>query len=408
MLDINYIRENLAEVKKGLGKKHTEFDIDGILKLADERKKILDKVEALRAKRNECAQKKDQEGGKKIKIELEKLTPQYAKVELAFNEMMSKMHNIPHESVPSYQEGSKIIRTWGEKKNFDFKAKNHLVIGEVLDIIDIERAAKISGSRMGFLKNDGALLEFGLINYLIDKLTKQGFMPMVTPSLVKERAMFGTGFFPTEKKEYYQTAEDDLFLSGTAEVPLCAYHADEMLAEEKLPIKYVGFSTCFRREAGTYGKDTQGIFRVHQFDKLEMFVFADPEKSWEEFEKLQKIVEEILQELELPYQVVNMSGGDIGAPNAKKYDTEVWLPGQNQYRELTSCSHDTDFQARRLNIKYRLKDGKSDFVHTMNSTAAAIGRTIIAILENYQQKDGTVKIPTVLIPYLKFEKINIK
>ncbi len=408
MLDMKYIRENLAEVKKALGKKHTEFDIGGLLKLDDARKEILSKVEDLRAKRNELAQKKELEGGKKIKAELEELTPQYAKAELAFNDAMAKMHNMPDKTVPSYQDGSKIERTWGEKPKFDGNAKNHLEIGEALDIIDVERAAKVSGSRMGYLKNEGALLEFGLINYLLDKLGKQGFMPMIVPVLVKERAMFGTGFFPTEKKEYYKTAEDDLYLAGTAEVPLCSYHADEILEGEKLPLKYVGFSTCFRREAGTYGKDTQGILRVHQFDKLEMFVFADPQNSWEEFEKLQKIVEEIFQDLALPYQVVNMSGGDIGAPNAKKYDTEVWLPGQNQYRELTSCSHDTDFQARRLNIKCKTKNGKTDLVHTMNSTATAFGRTIIAILENYQQKDGSVTMPKTLIPYLGFEKIPKK
>jgi len=416
MLDIKFIRENLKEVKAALAKKHTKFDLDELLKVDDRRKKILAEIEELRAKRNCFAHAQDIQNGKKIKTKIEKLEPELKKVEEKFNEIMSGMHNIPDKSVPSKTEGNKVIRTWGKPKKFstkggsayggDFKPKDHVELGEKLDIIDIKRATKVSGSRMAYLKNEGALLEFALVNYLFEKLQKKGFIPMVVPALVRERAMFGSGFFPTEKMEYYKTAEDDLFLSGTSEVSLCSYHADEILDEAELPKKYVGFSSCFRREAGTYGKDTQGIFRVHQFDKIEMFAFTDPIKSWQEFEKLQKIVEEIFKDLGLPYQVLNMSGGDIGAPNAKKYDTEVWLPGQNQYRELTSCSHDTDFQARRLNIKFRKKDGRTDYVYTMNCTAAAIGRTLIAILENYQQKDGSIKIPKVLQKYTGFKEIR--
>lgn len=406
MIDIKYVRENLNEVKRALDKKHTRFDLDGLLRLDDKRRKLLIKIEQLRAERNKCAKQKDIEAGRRIKQQLSKLELEYQKVETEFNQLMSSMHNIPDESVPHYKEGSKIIRKWGEPPKFDFKPKTHEELGEILDIIDVKRSAKVSGSRMGYLKKEAALLEFALVDYILDKLVDKKFIPIIPPVLVRERAMFGTGFFPTEKIEYYKTAEDDLYLAGTAEVPLCAYHADETLNEAQLPLKYIGFSTCFRREAGSYGKDTYGIFRVHQFDKLEMFVFAHPEHSWQEFEALQKIVEEIFQDLRLPYQVVNVSGGDIGAPNAKKYDTEVWLPGQGQYRELTSCSHDTDFQARRLNIRYRKKDGSTAFVHTLNSTACAIGRTIIAILENYQQKDGSVKIPKVLEKYCRFKEIK--
>jgi len=412
MLDIKYLRENLAEVKKALDKKHTRFDLDGLLKLDDKRRGLLSEIENLRAQRNRLAKEKDIEGGKKIKKQLEKLEPELKKVEEEFNQLMALMHNIPDKSVPHHKEGSQIIKKWGEIPKFDFKPKTHEELGKILDIIDTERAAKVSGSRMGYLKNETALLEFALVDYLFEKLIKRKFTPMVVPVLVRDKAMFGTGFFPTEKIEYYKMAEDDLYLAGTAEVPLCAYHADEVLPESLLPLKYVGFSSCFRREAGSYGKDTYGIFRVHQFDKIEMFVFAHPKNSWQEFEDLQKIVEEILQELGLPYQVVNMSGGDLGAPNAKKYDTEVWLPGQNRYRELTSCSHDTDFQARRLNIKFKPKSKeqrvKIEYVHTMNSTAAAIGRTLVAILENYQQKDGTVKIPKVLQKYCNFKEIKPK
>lgn len=406
MLDIKFIRENLKEVKKALSKKHTKFDLDKMLRLDGERKELMIQVENLRAERNKLAEKKDIEGGKKIKAKLEKLEPKLEKIEKEFNQLMSSMHNIPDKSVPHQKDGSKIVKKWGRIPKFDFKLKTHEELGQILDIIDVERAAKVSGSRMSYLKNEAALLEFALINYLFDKLLKQNFTPMLVPVLVREKAMVGTGFFPSEKVEYYKTAEDDLYLTGTAEVPLCSYHADEILDEKQLPLKYAGFSSCFRREAGSYGKDTYGIFRVHQFDKIEMFVFARPENSWQEFENLQEIVEEILQELGLPYQVVNMSGGDLGAPNAKKYDTEVWLPGQNKYRELTSCSHDTDFQARRLNIKYRKKDGSTFYIHTLNSTAAAIGRTIIAILENYQQKDGSVRIPEVLQQYTKFKEIK--
>jgi len=408
MLDIKFIRENLKEVKKALEKKHTKFDLEGLLKLDGKRHELLTKIENLRAERNILAKEKDIEGGKKVKVELEKLEPRLEKIEKEFNQKMVLLHNIPHQSVPHYKDGSKIERTWGKPPKFNYKPKTHIELGESLDIIDIKRAAKVSGTRFGYLKNEGALLEFALINWVIDTLLKKGFVPMVVPTLVSERAMFGSGFFPTERIEYYKMADDPLYLAGTAEVPLCAYHTDEILDEKELPKKYCGFSSCFRREAGSYGKDTYGILRVHQFDKIEMFIFAHPKNSWQEFENLQKNVEEILKELGLPYQVVNMHGGDIGAPNAKKYDTEVWLPGQGRYRELTSCSHDTDFQARRLNIKYRTKNGQTEFVHTMNSTAVAIGRTIIAILENYQQKDGSVKIPKVLQKYTKFKEIRKK
>lgn len=420
MLDIKYIRENLKEVRRALEKKHTKFDLDGLLKLDEKRRELLRKIEELRAKKNQLSQKiaiakiGDREmrmikkEAEKVKEKLEKLEPELGKIEQLFNEKMALMHNIPHSTVPHFKEGSKIERRWGSPRKFDFKPKTHIEIGKALDIIDIKRAAKVSGSRMGFLKNEGALLELALINFLFEKLIKKGFIPMIVPALVKEMAMFGTGFFPTEKVEYYKMEKDNLYLAGTAEVPLCAYHANEILEEEELPKRYCGFSSCFRREAGSYGRDTYGLLRVHQFDKVEMFIFAQPKNSWQEFENLQKIVEEILKDLGLPYQVVNMHGGDIGAPNAKKYDTEVWLPGQGRYRELTSCSHDTDFQARRLNIKYRKKDGSTEFLHTLNSTASAIGRTIIAILENYQEKDGSVKVPKVLQKYTGFKEIRKK
>jgi seryl-tRNA synthetase len=273
-----------------------------------------------------------------------------------------------------------------------------------LDIIDEERASKISGARFVFLKNEAVLLQFALLQYVMNLLIGKGHIPLIPPVLVKERAMYGTGFFPAEATQYYKTELDDLFLIGTAEVPLCAFHSDETIDAARLPLKYAAYSTCFRREAGSYGKDMGGLFRVHQFDKIEMFIFASPEKSWEAYEYLRETLEEIVKGLGLHYRLMNMCTGDIGTPNAKKYDLEVWMPGQDTYREIASCSNDTEFQARRLNIKF--KDGdKKGFVHTMNSTACAVGRTIMAIMENYQDRDGNIVIPDKLVHYMGGLKI---
>ena len=338
---------------------------------------------------------------KKINDDLKKLEERLAEAEEKFIVHFSKYPNLSHSTTPvGKDESGNIVQSYfGKKLEFDFKPKNHIELGTNLDILDEKRAAKISGSRFVFLKNEGVLLELALVQYVLNALIKKGFTPLLPPFLVKEKAMYGTGFFPVEKTQYYKTELDDLFLIGTSEVPLCAYHSDEFLDAGVLPLKYTAFSTCFRREAGTYGKDLGGMLRVHQFDKVEMFIFAHPEKSWEEYERLKDNLEEIMQGLGFHYRIVNMCTGDIGTPNAKKYDLEAWLPGQNNYRELASCSHDTDFQARRLNIKYR--DGKrKELVHTMNSTACAVGRTLIAIYENYQDRDGNIKIPEVLLPYM--------
>lgn len=409
MLDINFIRENLGEVKKALAKKHTEFDLEELIKLDDGRKDILKRVEILRAEQNKLAQKKEKnERAVEIKQMLKDLEPKLAEAEETYLEEAAKIHNIPHESVPSKNEGNRIEKEWGETPVFDFVIKTHEELGKSLDIIDTERGVKVSGSRFCYLKNEAAILEFAIIQYLIEKLTKKGFTGLIPPVLVKEEAMFGTGFFPAEKNEIYRVNpdEDNLYLVGTAEVPLASYHTNEVLKEKDLPKKYWGFSTCFRREAGAYGKDTKGIIRSHQFDKVEIFVFSKPTQSWQIFEELIKINEEIFQELALPYRLVNINGGELGAPNAKKIDTEVWIPSENQYRELTSCSHDTDFQARRLNIKLETLSGKKEYVHTLNNTALAIGRTLVAIIENNQQKDGSVLIPKVLRKYAGFEKIS--
>lgn len=408
MLDIKYVRENLEEVKRALSKKHTEFDLEGLIKLDDSRRDLQKRVEMLRAKQNELSKEKASasrriEKAKKIKEMLKDLEPQLAEAEEAYLEEASKIHNIPHESVPSHEEGNKVEKTKGEKPRFDFKSKDHIELGKRLDIIDTEKAAQVSGTRFGYLKNEGALLEFALIQYLIDKLKDKNFTFMIPPVLVKDRAMWGTGFFPAEENEFYKMKEEGLYLVGTAEVPLASYHDNEII---EVPKRYVGFSSCFRREAGTYGKDTKGMIRLHQFDKMEMFCFCDPKDSWAVFQEFVGINEEIFKELKLPYQVVNICGGDLGAPNAKKIDIEVWIPSQEKYRELTSCSNDTDFQARRLNIKFKDKDGQTKLVYTVNDTALAMGRTIVAILENHQQKDGSVKIPQSLQKYTKFKEIT--
>ena len=284
-------------------------------------------------------------------------------------------------------------------------ARDHAELGALLDVIDTERAAKVSGSRFGYLKGKAVMLEFSLVRFALDRLAEAGFTPVVPPVLVKEEALVGTGFFPEAREQVYSVPEDDLFLVGTAEVPLAAYHMDEIFEEGELPRRYVGFSTCFRREAGTYGKDTTGIFRVHQFDKVEMFVFTEPERSQDEHDRLLALEESIVQAFEVPYRVVNVVAGDLGASAAKKYDIEAWFPGQQAYREITSCSNTTDFQARRLKVRQRTESGNR-IIHTLNGTAVAVGRTILALLENHQQPDGSVRIPDVLQPYTGFDMIE--
>ena len=323
-----------------------------------------------------------------------------------------KSLDVPNIVLPDVPAGkdereNKILkdRTWGEKTKFDFKPKDHLELGEALDIIDVKRAAKVSGTRFGYLKGDTVLLEFALVNFALETLIKEEFTPLVTPVLIKKDAMRGMGYLEHGGEEdMYVFEKDGLVLTGTSEQAIGPMHMNEVFEAKDLPKKYVGFSACFRREAGSYGKDTRGILRVHQFDKMEMFSFTLPENSDKEHEYLLGLQEKLFKALEIPYQVVEMCTGDLGAPAARKYDLEAWMPGQGKYREVTSASNTTDFQARRLNIKYQEK-GKAEFVHTLNGTAFAIGRTIIAILENYQQKDGSVVVPKVLRKWVGKDKI---
>ena len=409
MLDVKFIRENLDTTKSALAKKGREYDLEKVLKLDDVKRDLQSRIEILQAEANKLA-KEGQRSDRAVEIKqmLKDLEPQLAEAKEALFNELAQIPNLPAEDVPQASEGDREEYKWGEIPKFDFEVKDHLALGESLDLIDMERAARVSGARFSYLKNEAVLLEFALINYLIEKLAKYGFKPMLVPDLVKEEAMFGTGFFPADKNEIYHVnpGEDDLYLIGTAEVPLASYHAGEILSEKELPIKYFGFSTCFRREAGSYGRDTRGIIRAHQFDKIEMFVYATPAQGWQIFEELYMINREIFEELGLPYHQININAGELGAPNAKKIDTEVWIPSQNTYRELTSCSNDTDYQARRLNCRYKNQEGKTELVHTLNDTALAIGRTLVAIMENYQQADGSIKVPEVLQKYTGFKEIR--
>jgi seryl-tRNA synthetase len=329
------------------------------------------------------------------------LEPELAASEEELRSVLARLPNLPHESAPEGEtdEDNALIREVGEVPSFAFQPRDHVELGDELGLIDLERAAAVSGSRFAYLTGQAVLLQWALVRFCLDRLMPKGFVPVIPPVLVREEAMYGTGFLPTDEAQLYVTREDDLYLVGTSEVPLAGLHLGDILEPETLPRRYVGYSTCFRREAGTHGKDTRGIFRVHQFDKVEMYSFTRPDESWQEHEFLLSCEEEIVQALELPYRVVNVCTGELGASAAKKYDIEVWLPGQGRYRELTSCSNTTDYQARRLECRVRLEDGNRP-VHTLNGTACAIGRTLIALLENHQRQDGSVAVPGTLQQYL--------
>lgn len=408
MLDINFIRQNPEKVKQACKNKGVDVDIDRLLELDEERRSFITSTESLMAEKNKLG-KNDIEEARKIKEEIIKIAPDRKKVEQEFNNLILEVPNIPFDDVPVGKDETQnaVLRKWGKIPKFNFQPKEHFEIGEKLDIIDIERAAKIAGARFYFLKNEGVLLERALVNFAFDFLTKKGFIPVIPPVMIKGEIAWGLGYLEqTDDQEAYFIGKDNLYLTGTSEQSLVAMHTKEVLPEKELSKKYVGFSTCFRREAGSYGKDTKGIMRVHQFDKVEMVVFSKPEDSKKEHQLLLSIEEQLMKTLELPYQVVNICTGDLGRPAAAKYDIEAWIPSENKYRETHSTSNCTDFQARRLNIRYRNRAGKLDFVHTLNGTAFAIGRTLIAILENYQQKDGSVKIPKVLQKYAGFKIIH--
>ncbi len=412
MLDIQFIRDNRDLVREKSQQKNVEVDIDHLLGLDDTRRSLITKVETLRQQRNSLSAQSEGNKptddqiteGRRLKEEISSLESELQTVDRDFRSSMLQVPNPIQDDVPvgADESANEVIKTVGEVPKFEFEIKDHLELGENLGIIDVERGVKVSGSRFYYLKGSAVQLEFALVNWLIAKYLAKGFTLVSVPQLVKRELMEGTGFFPADENEIYKVNEDDdeLYLIGTSEVPLAGLHAGEVLDSLDEPKRYLGFSTCFRREAGSYGKDTRGVFRVHQFDKLEMYSYCRPEVSRDEHEYLLGIEEEILQDLKLPYHVLNLCSGDLGAPAAKKYDCEAWIPSQARYRELTSCSNTTDFQARRLNIRYRTSDGKTELAHTLNGTAMAYSRMLIAIMENYQQADGRVKVPEVLLPFM--------
>ena len=388
--------------------------MDELLELDAQRRELLPQVEERRARKKQvsehvaAAKRAGDEAADamaesaRLGDEIKSLEQQLAGIEQRIEELLAALPNLPDPSAPDgdTEEDAEVLRVVGEPPQFDFEPRDHLDIGTELGLIEMERAARASGSRFAYLKGDLVRLEFALVQYALAKLAPRGFLPVVPPVLVREETLFWTGFLPTDRAQIYEIAGDDLYLAGTSEVSLAALHAGDVLAEDRLPIRYAGFSTCFRREAGAAGKDTRGIFRVHQFDKVEMFSFVRPEDSPAEHDRLLATEEEILGELEIPYRVVNVAAGDLGASAAKKYDCEGWLPGQGRYRELTSTSNTTDYQARRLRARYRPAGGGSPRpVHTLNGTAIAVGRTIIAIMENHQTADGVVAVPAVLAPF---------
>lgn len=415
MLDIKLIRENPEKVKKAIDTKYFKEKrskyIDQILKLDKEKREILTKQEALQAEINKLSKKKPSADEiKKLKAEKEKIKKFNAdlqKIDPEFKKLMSLIPNLPADDVPVGKDEADnvVLRKVGKPTKFSFKPKDHIEIGKALDLIDIERAVKISGARFYYLKNEAVLLEFALINYAMDLLVKEGFCPIIPPVLAKEEIFEQMGYLPDSDLEMYKTTIDGLRIAGTSEQTIGPMHKNEILDKNNLPLRYAGFSSCFRREAGSYGKDTKGILRAHQFDKIEMFSYTKPENSKKEHDFLLSLEEKIMQGLELPYQVINICTGDLGEPASKKYDIETWMPGQERYRETHSTSNCTDFQSRSLNIKY--SDGNNkDLVHTLNGTAIAVGRTLIAILENYQQKDGSVAVPKVLQKYMGIKIIK--
>ena len=436
MLDIKFIRQNPDKVKEGCQKKQVKVDSDRLLEVDKKRREVLQALEDMRAQKNKASKKISETKGEEDKSssspfanarvdekekqkiilqmrELDKnsdrLTKNSKKLDEEFKKLMLQIPNLPFDDVPPGRDerDNVVLREVGEKPKFDFKFKNYLEIAENLDLIDVKRAAKISGTRFGFLKREAALMEFAIINFVFENLLKEDFIPIVPPVMIKPEMMRGMGYVERGGEEIYFVEKDNLYLIGTAEQIIGPMHADETLEEKELPKRYAGFSSCFRREAGSYGKDTKGILRVHQFDKVEMFIFCQPEESKKEHQLLLSIEEKLMQALKLPYRVIQICTGDLGDPAAAKYDIEAWMPSENRYRETHSTSNCTDFQARRLNIRYRDKSGKLNFVHTINGTAFAIGRILIAIIENYQQRDGSILIPPVLQPYLNgLEKIE--
>jgi len=421
MLDLRMIRSDPERVKRALARRGAADRVDELLALDARRRELLPRIESAQSERKVLskrvgeAKKKGEEAedlvaevqGLKETIEAGKA--ELEKVEADLDLVATALPNLPDPDAPDgmTEEDAVTLREVGERPSFDFPPRDHLEIGTELGLIEVEAAARISGSRFAYLMGDLVLLELALVRFAIELIRGEGHEPVVPPVLVREEALVGTGFLPGDRDQIYEVPKDELFLVGTSEVPLAGLHADQILDAGDLPLRYAGLSTCFRREAGAAGRDTRGIFRVHQFDKVEMFSFVEPSRSPSEHERLLAIEERILTELEIPYRVVSVAAGDLGAPAAKKYDCEAWIPSQERFRELTSCSNTTDYQARRLGCRYRAAEGESPQpVHTLNGTAVAVGRTMIALIENRQERDGGFTLPNILHSYGAPEKIG--
>jgi seryl-tRNA synthetase len=409
MLDLKRIRQEPDVVRVALERRGEDVagPVGRVVQLDASRRALIPELEQLRAGRNAAAEAiaqakragEDADGAIAEQRELGTREKQFAReLGVVEEELQAVLQSLPNLPDPTAAPGpeDELVREVGEIPTFAFEPRDHLELAG--DGIDMDRAAHLSGARFAYLKGDLVMLELALVRWVLEKLRGRGFEPVIPPVLVRERALFGTGFLPDTEQQIYSLPEDELFLVGTSEVALASLHAEEILDAQSLPLRYAGFSPCFRREAGAAGKDTRGIFRVHQFDKVEMFSFVSPEESAGEHERILAIEEEILGELNLAYRVVNIAVTDLGSSAAKKYDCEAWLPSQSRYRELTSCSNTTDYQARRLNIRIR-KDKQTQTLHTLNGTAVAVGRTLVALLENGQQADASVELPECLVPY---------
>ena len=416
MIDPLLLKTNIELIEENIKKRGLNIDLTKLKNLDDDRRASKFESENLRAEQKQLGKDIALSAGdqkkellKKAEVlsqNVKKLADETQKKDEKFFEEWIKIPNIVNSSSPEGKtdKDNKEIKKVGKPKKLKDPI-SHIDIGEKFGLIDVEKASNVSGSRFSYLFGDLVKIQFNLISFAINKLSKKGFNPTIPPVLVRENALYGTGFFPDDSDQVYEIPNDDLFLVGTSEVSLAALHSQEIVDHDSLPVRYAGYSTCFRREAGTYGKDTSGIFRVHQFDKVEMFSFCSPEKSVEEHEYILSIEEEILQELEIPYRVVDVCTGDLGSSAAKKYDIEAWIPSQEQYREVTSCSNTTDFQSRRLNIRTKI-DKNSTLLHTLNGTAIAVGRILIALLENNQTKDGNVEFPENLSKILGINKLS--
>jgi len=423
MLDPKFVRENLPSVRERLGARGLKIDWDQLVAVDRSRRELIMKCERLKEKKSrlsaEVGKLKKSGGDASAPMrEIEEITEAIrqseeplSEAELQYQGLMLTLPNLPHPSVPvgAGEEDNPEVRRWGDIPAFNFQPKNHWEIGEELSILDFSRAAKMSGARFSLSRDAGALLERALINFMLDLHTRErGYREMIPPFLVNREAMTGTGQLPKFEEDLFRTSDLDLFLIPTAEVPLTNIHREETLSKEDLPIHYTAYTPCFRKEAGSYGKDVRGLIRLHQFNKVELVKLTEPQNSYDELEQLVQDAEEVLRRLKLPYRVIELCTGDLGFSAAKTYDIEVWLPGQATYREISSCSNCEDFQARRAQIRYRPgKGAKPVFVHTLNGSGLAVGRTVVAILENYQREDGSVVIPEALRPYMNgLEKIS--